>query len=611
MLVLGLGLTLAAQSSVTCPLPADDRPPIVMNQTGFERTGPKIAVLRTDADHPVAWTLFAPSGSALAQGRTQPLGFDPSAGAGVHRIDFSALDTAASDLQIEACGVRSRPFSIGATPYSSLAEDSLRYFYLNRLGVEIEPEFAGAAAWSRAAGFVDSEATCFFGADKTGTEWPGCDYTLPTSGGWADAGDYGQYVVNGGIAVWTLQFVFERFDLSGELDRLGWNGNRVALPDTPQGLSEILTEARWQVEFMLALQIPDGQHVWVDQRSPESSEADLVQIDGSGLVHHKLHERRWLPLPLLPEDAHEARYLIPPSTAATLNLAAVAAQCSRVWRAPDPAFAARCLSAAERAFQAAQRHPNLLAFDTFEGGGAYGDQIVADEFYWAAVELHLATGDPAYLDVARTRHAEQGDIRPVFWANTELLATLSASLQPDANPMASAARSTLLDTARRYQADMITRPYYYPLPPSQITWGSNANLLNRALVMLAAHDVDSTADFRDGAVHALDYLLGRNPLDQSYIAGYGARPMRTPHHRFWAHGSDPEFPEAPPGALSGGPNYQVMTDPVARAMDGRCAPQTCWADHVDAYSLNEVAINWNAPLFAVAAILESTERPLE
>ena len=301
MLALTLGLMLGAQSAATCTLPADDRPPIVMSQTGFERTGPKIAILRTDADQPVAWSLITLSGTPLAQGLTQPFGFDPSAGSGVHRIDFSAVETAATGLQVEACGERSRPFEIGTPPYARLAEDSLRYFYLNRLGVEIEPEFAGGSAWSRAAGFVDSEATCFSGPDKAGTEWPGCGYTLPTSGGWADAGDYGQYVVNGGIAVWTLQYVFERFDQRGELDRLGWNGDRVALPDAPDGVSEILLEARWQVEFMLSLQIPHGQHVWVDRRSPESSEADLVQIDGSGLVHHKLHERRWLPLPQLPE----------------------------------------------------------------------------------------------------------------------------------------------------------------------------------------------------------------------------------------------------------------------------------------------------------------------
>ena len=82
--------------------------------------------------------------------------------------------------------------------------------------------------------------------------------------------------------------------------------------------------------------------------------------------------------------------------------------------------------------------------------------------------------------------------------------------------------------------------------------------------------------------------------------------MQTPHHRFWARGADPEFPPAPAGALSGGANHLNMADPVAMEMRGTCAPQRCWADHVDAFALNEVAINWNAPLCALAAQLEST-----
>jgi endoglucanase len=46
-----------------------------------------------------------------------------------------------------------------------------------------------------------------------------------------------------------------------------------------------------------------------------------------------------------------------------------------------------------------------------------------------------------------------------------------------------------------------------------------------------------------------------------------------------------------------------MTDDVAALMKGKCAPQTCWADDARAYALNEVAINWNAPLVWVSAWL--------
>jgi endoglucanase len=104
----------------------------------------------------------------------------------------------------------------------------------------------------------------------------------------------------------------------------------------------------------------------------------------------------------------------------------------------------------------------------------------------------------------------------------------------------------------------------------------------------------------------MDYVLGRNPLDRSYVTGFGARPMRHPHHRFWANQANARYPAPPAGVLSGGPNSSSMTDAVAETMKGKCAPQTCWTDDYRAYTQNEVTVNWNAPLAWTAAWLDDT-----
>lgn len=62
------------------------------------------------------------------------------------------------------------------------------------------------------------------------------------------------------------------------------------------------------------------------------------------------------------------------------------------------------------------------------------------------------------------------------------------------------------------------------------------------------------------------------------------------------------MPGPPPGVLSGGPNSSP-SDPTAMALRGRCAPAACWMDDARAFSVNEVAINWNAPLVWVSAWL--------
>jgi endoglucanase len=129
-------------------------------------------------------------------------------------------------------------------------------------------------------------------------------------------------------------------------------------------------------------------------------------------------------------------------------------------------------------------------------------------------------------------------------------------------------------------------------------------ILNRAMILALAHDFTGAARYRDGVIDAMDFILGRNPLDVSFVSGYGARPMLNPHHRFWARQADPRYPPPPPGALSGGPNSNPSDDHT-RSMRGKCLHQTCWLDDYRAFSLNEVAINWNAPLVWVSAWLST------
>jgi endoglucanase len=128
--------------------------------------------------------------------------------------------------------------------------------------------------------------------------------------------------------------------------------------------------------------------------------------------------------------------------------------------------------------------------------------------------------------------------------------------------------------------------------------------VNTVIALAYAFDLTGDERFRQGVVDVMDYLLGRNPVNKSYVSGYGEDPLTNPHHRFWAHALDPAFPGPPPGALAGGSNFSPPADSVAQAIYGSCRPQTCYRDDIQAYSLNEVAINWNAPLFWIAAFLD-------
>ena len=120
-----------------------------------------------------------------------------------------------------------------------------------------------------------------------------CGYTLDVRGGWYDAGDHGKYVVNGGISAWQLLNAYER------PGRRGADAARSAtascdIPERGNGVPDILDEARWELEFLLRMQVPDGQPM-------------------AGMVHHKIHDENWTGLPMLPDEDTQPRVLSPPS----------------------------------------------------------------------------------------------------------------------------------------------------------------------------------------------------------------------------------------------------------------------------------------------------------
>ncbi|NRA30992.1 MAG: glycoside hydrolase family 9 protein, partial [Parvularculaceae bacterium] len=415
---LGLALSTAnaeADCEVSAAAPGIDAS-IVLSQVGWGQGSIQEATLHTKAASPVAWELLDDQGTVVASGMTIPFGDDALAGTSAHKITVPDNLANASGLKLKACGATSRAFTLKPRPYDQLSKDALHYFYLNRAGVDILSEHVPSAEYARDAGHVEETVSCWSGRDKWGTKWPACSHSLDVSGGWYDAGDFGKYVVNGGISVWTLQNLAERLKPANADGFLN-------VPEAGNGIGDILDEARVGMEFLLAMQVPEGAKVAVAKGQQRNGRRLRIKtVDAGGMAHHKVHEKKWLGLPLLPKDAKEDRFLLPPSTSATLNLAAAAAQCARLWKDIDAAFAQRCLQAAERAFEAARRHPDVIAYDNFDGGGAYGDQDVSDEFLWAAIELVATTGDTSYLQGLPAAASEQRD---VFWANAEMLASMT------------------------------------------------------------------------------------------------------------------------------------------------------------------------------------------
>ena len=584
------------QNTNASPQATEAPPNVRINQLGYLPAAAKHATIVTSSTTLLTWELHDASSAVVARGDTAVFGDDTTSGDHVHIADFSSYQQPGEDFTLKVGDDVSHPFAISADIYRQLKYDALAYFYHNRSGIPIEMPYAGGERWTRPAGHLDVPP------NKGDTNVPcapdtGCSYALDVSGGWYDAGDHGKYVVNAGISLWTLLNQYERATYYGSITAFG--DGTMNIPERNNGVPDLLDEARWELDFLLNMQVPEGQPL-------------------AGMAHHKMHDAAWTGLPISPEQDPQQRYLRPPSTAATLNLAATAAQAARIWQNIDPAYAERCLGAAERAWQAALAHPDIYApHSDSTGGGPYGDTELGDEFYWAAAELYTTTRateyqqfiqqSPYYLQVPTTFGSNS--VPAMTWGTTQALGTITLATVRDDGLIAAAeaARQSIVNAANVFVGIRDQQGYRVPFDPGptgKYSWGSNSFVLNNLIILGLAYDFTEDATYLNAVVDGMDYILGRNALDKSYVSGYGTNPLQNPHHRFWAHQLDPRFPPPPPGAVSGGPNSSVQ-DPYAQSVGlAGCAPQKCYVDHTESYSTNEVAINWNAPLAWVTAFLD-------
>ena len=94
------------------------------------------------------------------------------------------------------------------------------------------------------------------------------------------------------------------------------------------------------------------------------------------------------------------------------------------------------------------------------------------------------------------------------------------------------------------------------------------------------------------------------------MTGWAIARSQNPHHRFWCPPGQPEVPGAAAGRRCRAARTRDSRTPTcSRPGSPGCAPQKCFLDNGEAWSANEVTINWNAPLSWVAAYLDEREAP--
>ncbi|MFK4088873.1 glycoside hydrolase family 9 protein [Kribbella sp. NPDC020789] len=441
----------------------------------------------------------------------------------------------------------------------------------------LPPKASAAAAFNY--GEALQKAVWFYDAQRSGklpagnrVSWrgdsalqDGADAGLDLTGGFYDAGDHVKF---------GLPFAFS-------MSMLAWGvvDNRDAYVGSGQ-LAPLMANLRWGTD-------------WIIKAHP-SPNVVYGQV-GAGDPDHAW----WGSAEVMPmaRPAYKVDASCPGSDLAG-EYAAAMASASIVFKETDPSYAATLVTHAKQLYGFADNYRGKYSDCITDAAKFYNSWSgYQDELVWGAIWLYRATGDASYLTKAKAEYLKlstepQGSERSYRWTIAWDDKSYGAYVL-----LAKLTGEQMYVTDANRWLDYWTTGYngnrvrYSPGGQAVLdTWGSlrySANTAFAALVYsdwLATRDSARARTYHDFGARQINYALGDNPRNSSYLIGFGANPPRNPHHRT-AHGSWSDSLQEPAisrhtlyGALVGGPKSN----------------DDAYADSRSDYVMNEVALDYNA-----------------
>lgn len=467
-----------------------------------------------------------------------------------------------------SCGeANSYPFTIKANDiFQEISKASLRSFYYWRASTELLPEHAtfNGIDFSRPMGHADDRVYIHKSA-ATKSRPEGTIVSAPK--GWYDAGDYNIYVVNAGISYHSLALAYE---LSPEY----YENLQLNIPESGNGIPDILNEMKWELDWLFAMQDEDGG------------------------VYTKLSSLRFCSM-IMPHEDKLDRYMIGKSTASALDFAAMMAMSSRIFKKYEnkfPGISEKALDAAKRAWNWAKDNPEIYYENPSDvHTGNYKDNYVGDEFFWAAAELFITTGDQTFYKELNFNM----NFAVPEWGSVNTLGLMSLMAHADKLPQN--------DNAAKLAFDKLIQDTYgiyerstNRIPVEIFNWGSNGVIAEAGALLGLAYKVYGEQKYNEAMLSSWNYLLGCNPTNYCFVSGFGSKYPRHFHdRRCTSDGID----EPIPGYLAGGATNIILRDCGGNTYPSK-APAACYLDKICSFSTNEIAINWNAPLALLAGMVD-------
>ncbi len=442
----------------------------------------------------------------------------------------------------------------------NILKDALRAFYYQRASIDISEPYAGK--FHHKSGHPDTAVKYHQTTGKTGK--------ADVRGGWYDAGDYGKYIVNAGVSCFRLLSLYELYPQLF--------GDDLNIPESKNTVSDLLDEVRYEIEWFKRMQ------------------------DSDGGVFFKVGPLEWDGF-IMPDKATQPRYIIGKSTSSTLNFAATLAMAGRIYRSTDKKFSKDCVKRAVAAWNWAIQNPSIVQPAETGGTGAYGDNYLNDEFFWAASELFTTTKKSVYKKYIGQHSDVPVALKSSDWESVGLCGYLTLITHFTENDINAVSKGAVIirTLADSIIAAVNTTPFCIPSP--EFSWGSNCYMLNNAVICCYAYKQTGKRKYLNAVIDIVNYIFGNNSTGYSFVTGYGTRSPLQPHHRIM--GSD-DIEDPYPGFLVGGPNScredEISKEPGVYYPFKQ--PARAYVDALAAYASNEICINWNAVMVFVLGFVQ-------
>jgi hypothetical protein len=344
---------------------------------------------------------------------------------------------------------------------------------------------------------------------------------IEASGGHHDAGDYSKYTINVAALIHMLVFAVDAFPGVKDLDNL-------CIPESGDGISDVLQEAKWEADFLMKLQDADGGFYFIVYPRTRQYESDVLPDHG------------------------DLQLVLPKNTSGTAAAVAALAEI-----ASSPAFKAAYPDTAAGYLAGALSGWNFLtnAIATYGRDGAYqtitqyGDEFMHnDELAWAAAALFAATGDPGFdLDLrTNTPNPNDPNLRRWNWWSmfegygcayrTYAFAARTGRLQPsqlDSNYLA------------QCEAEIQFAASNAVVYSQHMAYGSSFSDENKPIRtagwyfsgeqgfdIAVAYQLTPLPAYLDVILRNFNYEMGSNPLNISYLTGTGLKRQREIVHQY-------------------------------------------------------------------------------